>query len=254
MARPTIRELLDSKGKKKYTQVNVSNADFAEACELAGIDMLGVSALNLPAVRAAAPNTFIIAAAPRPSYKPSDADAIRACYEVMSNGADAVYMCPGLDRMKAVSKMNIPVFGHVGFVPDHLTWIGRHRAVGKTADEALKVYRDVLAHQEAGAIGVEMEVVPHKIAAEICRRVDIFVISLGSGSDLDGEYLFACDILGSHNKHYPRHSKTYRNFFDESVDAFKEWKEEVDSGAFPEPGNIVEIKDEEFEKFMNEMG
>jgi len=253
MARLTIKELLAGKGKKKLTMVALNDFDTAQACEMAGIDMIACSSVGFPQVRAGAPNLFIRPATPRPTYKASDADAIRACYSLMEQGADAVYMCPGLDRIKAVSKMHIPVFGHVGLVPDHLTWIGGHRAVGKTADEALKVYRDVIAHQDAGAVGVEMEVVPHKIAAEISKRVEIHVISLGSGPGCDSEMLFACDMLGSHNKHYPRHAKRYRNFFEDSVEAFKEFNREVDDRSFPEKKNIVGIKDEEFERFMNEI-
>ena len=253
MPRPTIRELLDSKGRKKYTMVAANDFDTARACELAGIDMLACSAVAFPQVRRAAPGCFVRPAAPRASYKGSDADAIRACYALMSEGADAVYMCPGLDRIRAAARMHIPIFGHVGYVPDHRTWIGGTRAVGKTADEALRVYRDVLAHQEAGAIGVEMEVVPHRIAAEISKRVEILVISLGCGPGCDGEMLFACDILGSHDQHYPRHAKKYRNHFEDSVEAFKEFGADVAGGAFPAEENIVEIRDEEFEKFMSEI-
>ncbi len=253
MARLTVKDLLACKGGKKLTMINVSDHDTAQACDRAGIDMLSCSGASLPQVRKGAPNCFIRPAAPRPSYKASDADAIRACYALMEQGADAVYMCPGLDRIRAVAKMRIPVFGHVGLVPDHLTWIGGYRSVGKTAQEALRVYQDVLAHQEAGAIGVEMEVVPHRIAAEISKRVEISVIGLGSGPGCDGEMLFACDVLGSHGGHYPRHAKKYRNHFEDSVEAFKEFKQEVDNRSFPAKQNIVAIKDEEFEKFMEEI-
>ncbi len=250
MAPLTVRELLDCKGKKKLTMVAVSDHDTAQACERAGIDMLALSAANLKPVRAGASNCFVRPAAARPNYKPSDEDAIRECYSLMEQGADAVHMVPGLDRIRAVARMRIPVFGHVGFCPDDVSWLGGHRAVGKTAREAMQIYRETLELQEAGAIGVEMEVVPDRIAAEISKRVEICVIGLGSGPDCDAELLFACDMLGSHDKHYPRHAKKYRNTFEDSVQAFGEFKQDVDDHSFPAKGNIVEIKDEEFEKFM----
>jgi 3-methyl-2-oxobutanoate hydroxymethyltransferase len=250
MPRPTIREILDSKGKKKYTQLNVTNADTAAACEEAGIDMLGIGARNMKAIREAAPNMFIIVAAPRPSYKSSNAEAISACFELMEGGADAVYMCPGLERIRAVAEMKIPVFGHAGFVPDHMTWIGNPRAVGKTADEAWQVYQDVLAHQEAGAAGVELEVVPHRIATEISKRVNLFVVSLGSGAGCDAEYLFSSDILGTHQQHYPRHSKVYRHHFEETVAALREFRSDVEDGRFPGKNETVPVKDEEYERFL----
>ncbi len=254
MSRLTIRELLDSKGGRKYTQINVSNADTAAACEEAGIDMLGIGARNLKPIRAAAPNTFLIVAAPRPSYKDSNAGAIASCFELMENGADAVYMCPGLERIRAVAKMKIPVFGHAGMVPDHQTWIGGFRCVGKTAEEAFRVYQDVLAHQEAGAVGLELEVVPHRVAREISKRVSCIVISLGSGCGCDVEYLFSSDILGTHRQHYPRHSKVYRQHFEEKVSALQEFRSDVQAGDFPAKNEVVPVSDEEYEKFMGAIG
>ena len=145
-------------------------------------------------------------------------------------------------------------------MPERLTWIGGYRAVGKSADEALRVYRDVLALQEAGAFAVELEVVPHRIAAEITKRVEIFVLSMGSGSGCDGEYLFGCDILGQHDGRIPRHAKKYRDHFSEmqriekdAAEAFGEFKADVLSGAFPSRENVVEVDEREFDTFMAEV-
>ena len=148
--------------------------------------------------------------------------------------------------------------GHVGLIPQKRTWTGGFRAVGKTADEAMRVYRHTLAHQEAGAIGVEMEVVPHQIAAEIAKRVKLLVISMGSGSGCDAQYLFGMDILGTHRNHIPRHAKVYRDFYREferlqaeRIAAFKEYAADVQSGSFPTANQQVEVKEEEYEKFIN---
>ena len=56
MPKLTVKDILDAKRKKKFTQVLVSDADTAEACEQAGIEMLSVRLANLEAVRKAAPN------------------------------------------------------------------------------------------------------------------------------------------------------------------------------------------------------
>ena len=37
----TIRELLNSKGKRKISMTNAADANTAKACELAGIDIVG---------------------------------------------------------------------------------------------------------------------------------------------------------------------------------------------------------------------
>ena len=151
----------------------------------------------------------------------------------------------------------IPVVGHVGFVPYKSTWFGGFKAVGKTADEALKVYEATLAYQDAGAIAVEMEIVPHLVAAEISKRVAILVIGMGSGTGCDGQYLFATDILGDNEGHVPRHAKTYRDFkreyarlHQESIAAFREFHDDVQRGVYPAPDQLVQIKDEEYARFV----
>jgi len=60
-----------------------------------------------------------------------------------------------------------------------------------------------------------MEVVPDRVAAEISKRTSMLVLSMGGGAGCDCQYLFAEDILGMHDGHYPRHSKRYRNFLAE---------------------------------------
>jgi 3-methyl-2-oxobutanoate hydroxymethyltransferase len=252
MTKLTTIEILNAKGKRRLTRVLVDSFDMAKACEAAGIDMLSVRAAHLKQVRQGAPNTFITAASPRGTYNASDEEAIRSAFALINEGADAVYMCASIERIQAVAREGIAVEGHVGFVPALVTWIGGYRAVGKTADEALKVYRDTLALEQAGAAFAEMEVVPARIAAEIAKRVKISVVSLGSGADCDCVYLFGCDVLGTHDAHYPRHAKKYRHFFEESIAAFREFKADVLQGSFPEKKQIVEIDNDELEKFLKQ--
>ena len=116
---------------------------------------------------------------------------------------------------------------------------------------------DTLELEEAGVIGVELEVVPRKVAAEITKRTKIITMSMGSGSDCDAQYLFANDVLGSHSGHYPRHSKVYRNLLREyekiqreRISAFREFKKDTEDRKFNDPKLTVEIEDKEFKKFM----
>jgi hypothetical protein len=38
------------------------------------------------------------------------------------------------------------------------------------------------------------------------------------------------------------------------VDAFKAWRAEVGSGAFPEPKHLLEVPDEEYQAFLDGLG
>ena len=120
-----------------------------------------------------------------------------------------------LDLFAALGKQRIPCVGHAGFIPAHATWFGGPRAVGKTSREARQVYQDCRDFQTSGAIAVEMECVPTRVAAEITKKLDILVFSMGSGPECDGQYLFSCDLLGLNDGRYPRHSIKYANFFEE---------------------------------------
>ena len=258
MSRLTVKELLDLKGKRQLTEVLVTTPEEAAACEAAGIDLI-ITGLRgqTKEIREAAPNTFLTLGL-RYGDCASAKEAVRAGFKALDAGGDAVYACMSTDFIAAMAREGIPVVGHVGLIPQKRTWTGGFRAVGKTADEAMRVYRHTLAHQEAGAIGVEMEVVPYQIAAEIAKRVKLLVISMGSGSGCDAQYLFGMDILGTHRNHIPRHAKVYRDFYSEferlqaeRIAAFKEYAADVQSGSFPTDNHQVEVKDEEYEKFIN---
>ena len=92
------------------------------------------------------------------------------------------------------------------------------------------------------------------------EKIDTTILSLGSGSGCDVQYLFACDILGTTTGHVPRHAKSYRNFSqeferlqEERVNAFQEFYNDVQGGIFPDDKNIVEIDEKELDTFLNNL-
>lgn len=261
MTKLTVKDLFALKGKRQLTEIYVRNAKEAAACEAAGIDLLITSERSdTKAIRAAAPNTFLTIGQVYGDYT-SAPEAVGGAFRALRNGADAVYCGSSLAFVKAIADEGIPVVGHVGFVPYKSTWSGGFKAVGKTAAEALKVYQTTVAYQEAGAIAVEMEIVPEKIAAEISKRVDLIVIGMGSGTGCDAQYLFSTDVLGDNEGHVPRHAKVYRDFKSEyarlqqeSIAAFREFKADVDSGVYPAQNHKIGIQEEEYTKFLDALG
>jgi 3-methyl-2-oxobutanoate hydroxymethyltransferase len=253
----TVKDLLDSKGKRMLTEIYVTTEEEAAAAESAGVDLLSVEERFLtPALRAACPTCFIIAGLQYGAHC-SAVEYIRAGFNARALGADACYSASSPEIINAMFKEGIPVVGHVGLVPSRATWTGGFRAVGKTAESAKAVYDQTMRLQEAGAIGIELEVVPDQIATVIAQRTTMFVISMGAGSGGDAQYLFACDILGSHTGHYPRHAKRYRDFAaeyarlqDERVAAFSEFVADVHSGSYPEARHVVDADRAELQRFL----
>ena len=184
-------------------------------------------------------------------------DYLRFCGKLLLAGADAMYCSAGIETVRYLASEHIPVVGHVGLVPSRATWIGGFRAVGKTAEQALALHRECQAYEAAGAFAVEIEVVPEEVATEISRRMhQLLLWSMGSGAGCDAQYLFAMDILGEHREKMPRHSKVYRNFaaeYDrlqrERVAAFAEFRQDVQSGGFPEDRYILHMDGTELTRF-----
>ena len=102
--------------------------------------------------------------------------------------------------------------------------------------------------ENAGAYAAELEVVPHNLARWLCSQTKLILMSLGSGSGCDTQFLFSDDILGDYPERLPRHAKAYRNFLEENrrlqkerVAAFSEYIADVKEGRFPQAGHLVEI-------------
>lgn len=260
MPKLTIHDLFEAKkAGRTFTEIRTSDLREAIACAEAGVEMIMCMKEDLPVIRPAVPDVFIIAAhnVNLPAVCGAES-AVGAAFELMNMGADAVYSALSPKLVEVMAREYIPVIGHIGFVPYRSTWIGPTRAIGKTADEARKVYEHAKAYQDAGAIGVEIEIVPAKVAAEINRRLDkLILMSMGSGSGATIQYLFATDILGTNKGHIPRHAKVYANIGEEEarvqrlrIEAFKALATDVRSGAYPEEKHIVKMKEEEFQTFL----
>jgi 3-methyl-2-oxobutanoate hydroxymethyltransferase len=245
----------------------VHNADEAAAAEEAGIDMIctshdapqfGIynSFDELKRIRAAAPTCFMQSGgAVRVA---SEYEAMKLSHKYLDIGADVIYGGNWSYKwLRALRDEFVPINSHVGLVPGIATWIGGFKAQGKTADSAMTVLQNTIELQEAGVVGVELEVVPPKVAEVITKKVDIMTLSMGSGSGCDGQYLFANDVLGYTEGHTPRHARIYRDFKKEfakiqveRVNAFKEFHNDTVNKKFDDPKITVGIDEKEFENFL----
>jgi len=262
----TIHDLQEAKRNRiQLTETFTMCPVEAAACDAAGIDIIvtmGAEAKGsqAQAIREAAPNVFLVLADDiRDPNITNESQAISAAFKLMEAGADAVYTSLSCKIISAMSREKIPVIGHVGYVPYNMSWFGKARAVGKKGLEAYTIYEETMAYEDAGAIGVEIEIVPAKVTAEIAKRTDLLIISMGAGTGGDVQYLFACDMLGTNTGHIPRHAKVYANLHKElerlqqmRIEAFKAFKDDVTSGAYPEEKHLLSIKDEEFDLFLKQ--
>ena len=263
----TVYDYLECKGKRQLSVMFVHSEDEAAAAEEAGIDMIctshdapqfGIynSFDELKRIRKAAPTCFMQSGgAVRVA---SEYEAMKLSHKYLDIGADVIYGGSWSYKwIRALREEFVPINSHVGLVPGNATWIGGFVAQGKTADKAIRILEHTLELQDAGVIGVELEVVPPKVAEVVTQKVDIMTLSMGSGSGCDGQYLFANDVLGYTKGHIPRHARIYKDFKKEHeklqrerVDAFKSFHEDTINKKFDDPKITVGIEDKEYEKFL----
>lgn len=254
---PTVADLRAQKGKRQMTMLRYFTLDEAAAAEAAGIDIASVpdDVCLHPDYRKVAPSIFTMSGLTHLEAG-TPGEYLRWCGDVINRGVDAVYCSGSMQTVEFLAREFIPMVGHVGLVPARATWTGGFRAVGKTADDAMRLFEEVKAYENAGAFAVEMEVVPPEVASEISKRTSVLVWSMGAGGGCDAQYLFANDILGYTDGHIPRHSKIYRDFRteyarlqEERIAAFREFAGDVETGAFPEAGHLVPMPDRELDAF-----
>ena len=259
--RPTVADLQAGKGQRQLTNVYVDSVEEAAAAEEAGIDIVTVQDVLMgPEYRSAAPTAFVVVGIEYGISAVTTDDYLRAGFDALNNGGDAVWSAASLGTISRMRAEGIPVVGHVGLIPARRTWTGGFRAVGKTAQSAADVWRATKALEEAGAFAAEIEVVPAPVASAISERTSLVMISMGSGSGCDAQYLFSTDLLGTNTGHVPRHAKQYADLGAEMarvqqlrVDAFAAYVDEVGSGAFPDDSRLVPIDDDELQAFLAEL-
>lgn len=254
--RPTVYDLRSQKGQRKWLQLHVDTAPEAAAAIEAGITILSCEPdHNLESIRAAAPGGFLSVGMPHGAVV-SPQQAIQLGFEMLERGADAVYCSHSPLFIEAMAREGIPVTGHVGLVPNLATWTN-FRAIGKTPEEAQRVFSAVKDLENAGAACVEVEVVPVQLADYITRNTPMITMGMGCGTACDTQYLFSSDVLGTHSGHYPRHSKRYADFVAleaglqrQRVAAFRAFAEDVAGGTYPEAKHQVAMDDAAFEHFL----
>ncbi|MCX8238307.1 MAG: 3-methyl-2-oxobutanoate hydroxymethyltransferase [Akkermansiaceae bacterium] len=255
--RYTVHDLRKLKGKRCLSHIHVKSPEEAAAAEMAGVDLMSCSFDSLgsqarfPALVEAAPKSFLSGATPHGLA--SREEAIRVGFHALELGASSVYCSASPWVIEGMAREGIPVVGHLGLVPRHVTWTN-YRAIGKTLEEARELHLKMKDLESAGAYAAEIECVPHQLATWLSGQTSMLLMSLGSGSGCDTQFLFSDDILGDYDERLPRHSKAYRDFSgeyrrlqEERVSAFDEYITDVRNGEFPKLENLIELDPEVLE-------
>ena len=204
------------------------------------------------AVARGAKNALVVIDMPFMSYQTSVYDAIVNAGRLMKEGrANAVKLEGGVEvteQIKAITAAGIPVVAHIGLTPQSINAFGGHKVQGKTEKAAQKILDDARAVEQAGAFAVVLEGIPAKLASLITKELLIPTIGIGASADCDGQVLVYQDMLGMYSDFTPKFVKKFANIGEVMTAAFRQYIEEVNSGAFPSEKNCYAISDEIIEK------
>lgn len=204
------------------------------------------------AVARGAEHALVIVDMPFMSYQTSVYDAVVNAGRLMKEGrAGAVKLEGGKEvcpQIKAIVDAGIPVCAHLGLTPQSINAFGGFRVQGKTEAAARKLLDDAMEVQKAGAFAVVLEGIPRKLADIVTERLTIPTIGIGAGNGCDGQVLVYQDMLGMFSDFTPKFVKRYANTGEVMKNAFGQYIEEIQSGAFPAEEHEYKIDDDVIEK------
>ena len=252
----TVASIIAARGSRPpLVQVTAGNADEAAAAEEAGIDMVVCMAGAVPAVRQGSARLFVTAAIDFDGAVTDD-ELLGDAFDALQAGADAVITARRMQAVERIASEDIPVMGHLGFVPKKSTLFGGVRAVGRDADEAFELWQDFRRLEDAGAFAVECELIPANLMEQINARTGLVTISLGSGPHADVMFLFMSDICGE-SARVPRHARSYADLSGmyaaiarERVRALSAFRSDVSGGTFPASDQVVTVDDGVIDQFI----
>ena len=179
--------------------------------------------------------------------------------KALSYGSDYMYcgaasllpMGVNNETLKYMSDNWLVVFGHVGALSGWQTSAqGGYKRLGKTAEDAMKVFRMAYEYQENGMKAMTIELTPIEVTNAIAKKLRVPVISIAAGGAADGCEMVDFDTFNMMPS-AASHTKAYADFFPWAVEAYSDWAEDVRSGGYPEDKHGFHMEEKELEKFMN---
>ncbi len=269
--RKTVWHLQKMKDEgKKISMVGTAYLDpmFTMMCEKGGVDLVRYTAPGENSQmraenikwwtrmqRKMAPNICLNAVMQTQQYG-DPVTAVKEGAELLGDGADCVLpMGVTNEVLKAMSDNHIAVFGHVGVLSGWQTGrFGGYRRVGKTAEDAMKIFRQAYEYQELGMVGMTIEMTNKEVSTAIAKKLRIPVIQVAAGGDCDGAEMVIFDLLGMMPQEMmANHAKVYANVLSDVIKGCGNFNQEVKESVYPGPEVGWNMDEAELDKFMNEL-
>lgn len=253
----TITSIKKSKGVTPLVVITAYDALFAKLLEPSSDMILVGDSLNMSfagrsdtlsatleqmiyhtnAVAMGAKNSFLICDMPFGTYVNRDEALKNAIKVFQETSADALKIEGGEDKsdiIKHLCSNGIAVCGHIGLLPQAFRSEGGYKVKGKNEQERLQLIKDAKAVEAAGAFCMVIEGVKAEVARDVAKSVEIPVIGIGAGRDVDGQVLVFSDMLGFFEEFTPKFVKKYMDGASLVKNAIKSYADEVKTKEFPQ--------------------
>jgi 3-methyl-2-oxobutanoate hydroxymethyltransferase len=189
------------------------------------------------AVRRGVSHSLVFVDLPFLSYQVSVPDAIRNAGRVMAEtNAHGVKLEGGeymAETVQALTRVGIPVCGHLGLTPQSIHQLGGPKVQGRKREVADRLRNDAKAIEQAGACAIVLELVPAALATDLSKSIAIPTIGIGAGPGCDGQVLVLQDMLGLNEGFTPKFLKTYADLAATVRAAARTFADEVRGGRYP---------------------
>jgi 3-methyl-2-oxobutanoate hydroxymethyltransferase len=181
---------------------------------------------------------FLVADMPFMSYTEPGMALDNAVRLMQEGGAMMVKLEGGDDQVEIVEHLarhDIPVCAHLGLKPQSVHKIGGFKVQGRDPDKAKEMLSSARRLQDAGADIVLLECVPNEAGKVITEALNVPVIGIGAGPDVDGQILVLYDILDITQGRTPKFVRNFQAGCDSPSLAVQAYVRAVKEGDYPAP-------------------
>jgi len=181
---------------------------------------------------------FLVADMPFMSYANPDQALANSVRMMQEGGAMMIKLEGGegqIDIVEHLAHHDIPVCAHLGLRPQSVHKIGGFRVQGREAEKAAEMTRAATRLQDAGADIVLLECVPNELGKTIRGSLEVPVIGIGAGPDVDGQILVLYDILDITQGRTPRFVRNFQAEHTSPLQAIQAYVKAVKDHSYPAP-------------------
>ena len=181
---------------------------------------------------------FLVADMPFMSYTTTE-QALRNAVQLMQDGGAMMIKLEGgegqLEIVEHLARHDIPVCAHLGLKPQSVHKIGGFRVQGREPEAAKGMLDSARRLQDAGADIVLLECVPNEVGRDVTAELEVPVIGIGAGPDVDGQIHVLYDMLDITRGRKPKFVRNFMEGLDSPEAAVAAYVRAVKDRSYPAP-------------------